>query len=345
MLSPQQIYQKLETLKIPRFRAKQIIQAIFKEGKSDYSQITTLPLNLRSILAKNLPVYSLKIVRKMTSKDGKTTKVLFETHDGKKIESVLMKFKDGRNSVCVSSQIGCQLGCKFCATGTMTFGRDLTYEEIADQVLVLAHELYLQNEHITNIIYMGMGEPFMNYDEVMKSAKMLNDKEALNIGARSITISTSGICEGIEKLAAEKIQFNLAVSLHAPNQELRAKIMPIANKYSLEQLMAAIKNYITTTHRRVSYEYVMLNDINDHELEAQQLSELLKDQLCHVNLIPYNATDIKNISGSSKSNITRFRDIVQSYGVPVTIRVTMGQDIAAACGQLANKEQKISNNS
>lgn len=339
MLPSNEIIEKLKTKGVPRFRALQIMHAVFNEGKADYQEIKTIPANLRPILNQELPIFSIKLIKNQVSKDLKTEKYLFETGDQKKIEAVLMRFRDGRNSICVSSQVGCQLGCKFCATGTMKFGRNLTYEEIADQVLFIAQKLHQEGQKISNIVYMGMGEPFMNYDNVIQSAKMINDKQALNIGARKITISTSGICEGIEKLSNEDIQVNLAISLHAPNQELRAKIMPIANKYKLDQLMQTVKAYLDKTNRRVSYEYVMLNDINDHEEEAHQLAALVKDQLCHVNLIPYNATGIKGITGSSRSNISRFRDIINTAGIPVTVRVTIGQDIDAACGQLANKTQ------
>ncbi len=325
---------------IPAFRVKQILFAVYKEGISDYKKITTLPETLKEKLEKLLPISTLKEIRTLVSRDGCTQKSLFELQDGLKIESVLMKFEDGRNSVCVSSQAGCQLGCKFCATGTMKFGRNLTYDEISDQVLFFAQKLHQNGEHVSHIVFMGMGEPFMNYDEVLKAVTAINAKEGLNIGARGITISTSGICEGIEKLIDEKIQVNLAVSLHAPNQELRAKIMPIARKYSLEKLMDAIKNYINKTNRRVSYEYVMLKNINDGEKEALELAKLLQGQLCHVNLIPYNATGIEKISGSNSENIKKFRNILKDKGIPVTIRVTMGQDIQAACGQLANKTAK-----
>lgn len=326
--------------KLPKYRVKQVLHAVCQEGKDSYDQISTIPEELQKKLAKEVPIFSLKPIIVMKSKDGCTTKALFELTDGKRIEAVLMRFQDGRSSVCVSSQVGCQLGCKFCATGTMKFGRNLTGEEIADQILFYAQLLHKEEKKISNIVFMGMGEPFMNYDNVLESVRIMNDKDGLNIGARNITISSSGICEGIEKLANEPIQVNLAISLHAPNQALRQKIMPIARRYSLDQLMSAIKSYLEKTNRRVSYEYVMLKDINDHEQEAIELAELVKGQLCHVNLIPYNATYIEGISGSDRSNIIRFRDIVKAAGIPITVRVTIGQDIDAACGQLANKAEK-----
>lgn len=337
MLAAKDLIQKFSELKIPQYRAIQVVQAVYKQGKTSYKSITTLPLQLQEKFEKEIPILSIKPVRQSNSKDGSTAKTLFELRDGLKIEAVLMHFKDGRRTVCVSSQAGCQLGCKFCATGTMRFGRNLTYEEISDQVLFYAQQLHKKAQKISNIVYMGMGEPFMNYENVVKSLRVINDPEGLNIGARNITVSTSGICEGIEKLENENMQVNLAVSLHAPNQELRRRIMPVANKYSLDQLMAAIKHYLQKTKRRVSYEYVMLKGINDGEKEAHELGKLIRGQLCHVNLIPYNATGIQGIEGSIPEQIKKFRNIVKDYGIAVTIRVTLGQDIEAACGQLANK--------
>lgn len=337
MLATEDLIQKLAEKKIPRFRAMQVVHAVCREGKSSYDTMTTLPLGLQRELEAEIPILCLKPVRQVVSKDGTTTKTLFELKDGLKIEAVLMHFKDGRHTVCISSQAGCQLGCKFCATGTMRFGRNLTYEEISDQVLFYAQQLQQSKRRISNIVLMGMGEPFMNYDNVMKALHVINDPEGLNIGARNITVSTSGICPGIEKLVNEDIQVNLAVSLHAPTQELRRKIMPVANMYSLDKLMDAIRNYQEKTKRRVSYEYVMLKGINDGEDQAHDLGKLIRGQLCHVNLIPYNATGIAGIEGSIPEKIKKFRDIVKEYGVAVTIRVTLGQDIEAACGQLANK--------
>ncbi len=339
MLASTDLVQKLADKGIPKFRATQILTAICKNGAQTYDSISTLPKNLKEILAKDFPIFSVTPIRTMISADRCTEKSLFELHDGLKVEAVLMKFRDGRHSVCISSQAGCQLGCKFCATGTMKFGRNLTYEEIADQVLYFANRLHDKKKHISNIVYMGMGEPFMNYDNVIRSARVINDKHGMGIGARNITISTSGIVEGIQKLADEDLQVNLAISLHAPTQEMRQKIMPIAKKYSLEKLMEAANEYLKKTRRRISYEYVMLQGINDSPLAARELAKLLHGQLCHVNLIPYNSTGIQNIEGSKKSDIQIFRDILKDGDIPVTIRVTMGQDIAAACGQLANKSE------
>jgi 23S rRNA (adenine2503-C2)-methyltransferase len=325
----------LEKLGIAKFRAAQIFNAVYKEGKIDYAQMSTLPKDLREKLSANFPILSVKPARTLASADKNTIKILFELNDGNKIESVLMKFRDGRNSICVSSQVGCQMGCIFCGTGKMKFARNLTSEEISDQVLYCSHLLSKTGQKVTNVIYMGMGEPFMNYDNVIASIKTLNDKKCLNIGIRSITVSTCGICEGIEKLADSGLQVNLAVSLHAAEQKLREKIMPIARKYTLSELMNAIGQYVFKTNRRVTYEYVMLKDTNDSEDDAHMLAALLKGQLCHINLIPYNATETSGFENSPDSRVARFVHILKKAQIPVTVRVSLGQDIMAACGQLA----------
>jgi 23S rRNA (adenine2503-C2)-methyltransferase len=323
--------------KISKFRVKQLLQAVCQQGIIDYDQIQVLPKELREQLKTDLPILSIKPIFHVVSKNKDTEKALFEINGGLKVEAVLMKYNDGRNSICISSQAGCQMGCKFCATGTMRFGRNLTYEEIFDQALYFAHLLAQKGEKISNIVYMGMGEPFMNYDNVLAAAYQLNHKDYLNLGARRITVSTSGVVDGINRFADEPVQFNLALSLHAPNQELREKIMPIARRWNLETLLESINNYLKKTKRRVSYEYVMLNDINDTPEIAQQLGKLAQGTLTHINLIPYNATDIAGISGSQREKIYKFQKILQDYGVNATVRSTMGEDIAAACGQLANK--------
>jgi 23S rRNA (adenine2503-C2)-methyltransferase len=328
---------QLKREKFPAYRAKQIIHSVFKEGVGDFNQIKNIPSSLIQYLNKNIQITTLKAEKVLNSKNGSTTKCLFLTSDSEKIESVLMKFKDKRNTVCVSSQVGCQLGCKFCATGTMKFGRNLSSDEICDQVLYFHQELISKGKRITNIVFMGMGEPFMNYENVLNSIKTINDNRYFNIGARNITVSTSGIAPAIKEIAKEKTQIKLAVSLHAPNQSIREKIMPIAKKYKMDELMESIEYYLKLTNRRITYEYLMLRGINDSNTSSRELADLLKHQLCHVNLIPYNATDIPGISGSDKKRIDSFRKIIDSAGIPVTVRVSLGQDIQAACGQLANK--------
>lgn len=330
-----------------KYRAHQIIHAFYKEWNADFTKITALPENLRGILALaekegKLKTNSVQLVKMASSKTGDTDKALFRMKDGKYIEAVLMRFKDGRHSICISSQAGCPLKCSFCATGEAGFFRNLTAEEICDQIYYFAAKLGRENppQHITNVVYMGMGEPFLNYDEVMQSVRYLNDPLYFNIGARHITLSTSGIVPAIQKFADEKLQVNLALSLHAPNQKLRVELMPIARRFQLPELMESIEEYIRKTHRRVSYEYVMLNDVNDNEVIAHELGKLIRGQLCHVNLIPYNWTSIKGLTCSPMARIRAFQKIVKSYGISVTIRHNMGQDIAAACGQLAGEAKK-----
>lgn len=336
MLLKQDITAFLNKNRIPAFRVRQILHAIYQEGKADFQEITVLPKNLRALLQNSFPLFSFTIANEIISKSGDTVKTIFRLHDGKLMEGVLMRFKDGRNSVCVSSQVGCGLKCAFCATGTMGFIRNLSAVEIADQVLYFDQYLKKQDgqhDRVNHVIFMGMGEPLLNYDEVMKAIKILNDPEYLNIAARHITISTSGVIPGIERLAKEKLQINLAVSLHAPNQTLREKLMPIAKPYKLPDLIAAIENYTKKTRRRVSYEYVMLRGINDSTDIARQLGNLLRGRMCHVNLIPYNQTYL-GFQNAGKSRIDRFAEILESMKIPVTVRVSLGQDIAAACGQL-----------
>ncbi|MFC1655269.1 23S rRNA (adenine(2503)-C(2))-methyltransferase RlmN [Patescibacteria group bacterium] len=322
---------------IPSYRANQVLHAVYKEGKANYDDMKVLPAFVKEYLEKNLPVLSIENVKEEVSSNGSTYKALFRLHDGKKIEAVLMRFKDGRKTVCVSSQVGCTLKCKFCATGKRGFKRDLTYEEITDQVLYFQHLLKKEDSHVGNIVFMGMGEPFLNYENVMKAISILNDPVAFNIGLRNITVSTSGIVPQIEQFAEDAGQVNLAVSLHAPNDQIRTSIMPIAKKYSLEELMAACKGYAEKTHRRVSYEYVMLRGVNDSDSNAHELSRLLHGQLCHVNLIPYNETNVKGMKGSTKSRTEEFKKILELHKIPVTVRISLGKDIKAACGQLAGK--------
>ncbi len=316
----------------PAFRADQVLRAVCKNGVTSYNDMTTLPAGLREFLEENVPVFSIEEKDASLSADGEVQKVLFRCKkDGKKIEAVLMRYKDGRKTVCVSSQVGCAMGCHFCATGKMGFKRNLTYEEIADQVL------YFAEEGITNVVFMGMGEPFNNYENVMRAIRHLNDARGFGLGARHMTLSTVGIVPGILKLADEGLQVNLAISLHAPLQDLRQNFMPVAQKYSIDDLMDAVNEYIRKTHRRVSYEYIMLDGINDDVVYAHELGKLCKGQLCHVNLIPYNYTDGNRFKRSRDENLQEFKRILETYRVPVTIRVSLGQGIDAACGQLAGK--------
>jgi 23S rRNA (adenine2503-C2)-methyltransferase len=324
---------------IPQFRANQVYQAVFKNGKSSYSEIHVIPDDLKEFFEKKAPIYSLKLLDQKQSPLKDTIKALFELNDSEKIETVLMRFKDGRNTVCVSCQAGCPMKCVFCATGKTGFRRNLTYEEIVDQALYFEQYLLKEDARIDHIVFMGMGEPMLNYNEVLKAAKMFNDPAAFNISFRHITISTSGIVPGIKKLINDIPQVNLAVSLHAPNDKLRKKLMPVAKTYPLEDLMNICKEYTEKTHRRITYEYVMLKDINDSDSLAHELSDLLRGQLCHVNLIPFNETYTKGIRASEKDRIDTFAHILDINNIPVTIRVSLGKEINAACGQLAGKNK------
>lgn len=346
MLTLEQLKEFCAAQKIPAFRVKQIMQAIYQEGVETFNDITTLPVPLKQQLTDTFQISTVKPVAQEVSKDNSTVKILFELPDGNTIEGVLMRFNDGRRTVCISSEVGCPLKCAFCASGTLKFKRSLSWEEIADQVIYFARYLKRtsaqsgEKEELNHVVYMGIGEPFRNYDNLLKSLNTLMDPQYLGLGSRKITVSTAGIIEKIRQFADEPFQVNLALSLHAPTQELRQKIMPIALRYKLDDLMDAVKYYLDKTKRRISFEYVMLRGINDTEECAHQLAKLVKGMLCHVNLIPYNATDIDKIEGSEKATIRKFQEILNDAGVPATTRVSLGQDIAAACGQLANKAQK-----
>ncbi len=321
-----------ETLKDePKFRTKQIKDLLYSNFISSWDEASNIPKNLVKKLQDKTKIkinYEL-----LKSSDNKTKKAIITLEDGNRIEAVLMKHRDGRNTVCVSSQVGCPLNCSFCATGKMGYKRNLTSKEIIEQVLLFAR-LEKPNK-ITNIVFMGMGEPLLNYENVLESIKTLNDPNYFNIGARKISISTSGILPGIKKLAKEDIQINLAISLHAPNEVLRTTLMPINKKYSLKKLMEALHFYLEQTNRKVLVEYLLLDKINDKEIHAKQLVRLLDHPLFVVNLIPYNNTG--DYQKSNSKNIERFKQILEINNINVTQRSYFGGEIDAACGQLASK--------
>ena len=317
----------------PKFRFKQAKAAVLKDLIDDWSSVSSLPLNIREKLKIDCP---LEIKAEIfPSRDLQTEKALIYLSDGEKIETVLMKHQDKRRTVCVSCQVGCPLNCSFCATGKMGFKSNLTVSEILEQVLYFARQLKRKNDKVTNIVFMGMGEPFLNYDNVLGAIRLLNDKNGFNLGARHISISTAGITEGINRLAEEKLQVNLAISLHAPNDELRSRIMPIDKKYPLNKVLAAVNDYIRKTNRRVMFEYLMIKEVNDSEDCAGQLIYLMRRPLYFVNLITYNATG--NFTPSSAETVNIFKEILAKAGVAVTERFRFGRDIKAACGQLAIK--------
>ena len=338
----------LEKYKQPKFRLDQIKKAIFQEGIFEWDGITTISKDLREVLKNELRILSFSVEKTLVSRDGQSAKALLKLVDGNFLETVLMSPKPGTWSVCVSSQVGCPMNCGFCATGKMGFKRNLTAEEIADQVLFWIQ--YLKNnqqpttdnrqQNISNIVYMGMGEPFLNWIEVSQSLRDLIDEKIFNFAARSISISTSGIAEGIEKLAEEFPQVNLALSLHFASDAQRSEIMPVNRKDNLERLCGALQKYFAKTKRKVFLEYVMLANINDSRNDAEKLARFIKSigklQLLHVNLIRYNSTD-SEFKSSSKDATIKFKNNLEQNHIPVTIRKSLGDDIQGACGQLAGK--------
>ena len=328
-------FEKIDELLVgePLYRIKQIKKALYKDLVDDWSQATTLPLGLREKLNKESP---LEINAELfESKDKKTIKALITLKDGIKIEAVLMKHKDERNTVCVSSQAGCALGCAFCATGKMGFKRDLSAFEIAQQVLLFGRLLKKNKEKVANVVFMGMGEPFLNYDNVLSAINFLNDPDGFGLGARNFSISTAGIIEGIRKLSNEKMEINLAVSLHAPNQKLRSELMPINKKYPIGKVFEAVEKYVKARKRKVMFEYIMIKDVNDSAQDAKELAKLMKNPLYFVNLIPLNP--VPGFEPSPLEKIKKFKKILLGCGVQATQRYRFGQDISAACGQLAGK--------
>lgn len=320
----------------PAFRLKQLKTAVYRQLVSDWTDALTLPAALRQALSAGLPISSLAHMTETVSSKGDTTKSAFRLADGNVIETVLMRHRGGRNTVCVSSQAGCPMACTFCATGTMGLKRNLTAEEIVDQVLHFARILKGKGESVTNVVLMGMGEPMHNYDAVMSALRTLNDKDGFALGARRMSVSTCGIVSGILKLAQEPLQVNLAVSLHAPNDELRSRLMPVNRAYPLAKLMPAIEAYVAKTKAKVFFEYLLIEGLNDTPEIAEELAALLRHPLYHVNLIKYHTTGA--FVSSSKDSRMKFMEILKEKGLSVTHRITFGEDIDAACGQLANRQ-------
>lgn len=317
------------------FRAEQIFKWLYVDKVKDFDEMTNLSLELREKLKENYTICNFKILKKLESKDG-TKKYLFDVLDENAIESVLMEYHHGR-TICVSSQIGCKMGCKFCASTGIPFIRNLTPGEIVEQILAVEQDI---QDKISNIVFMGIGEPLDNYDNVIKAIRILNNPKGLNIGARHISISTSGLVPRIYDLAKENIQCTLSVSLHATNDEKRSAMMPVNNSYHIKELMQACKDYISMTNKRISFEYALAKDNNDNLQDAQELVKLLRGMLCHVNLIPINKIENGKFTKSSNENIIKFRDYLNDHGIVATIRRELGSDIDAACGQLRRKNLK-----
>lgn len=325
----------------PKFRYAQINKALWQDHIPSWEEASSLPKALRETLAAACPL-EIKAELFKSSGGPKSLKALITLEDGEVIETVLIRQKEARNTACVSSQVGCPLGCAFCATGMNGFSRSLTAEEIITQVSYWARYLKTEGkgEKIDNLVFMGMGEPFLNYNEFIKAVKFLNNPETFNIGARRISVSTVGITEGVKRLAGEQLQVNLAISLHAAFDSLRQSLMPIAKKYSLHDIFRAVDNYITKTGRRVMFEYLMIKKINDSDKDALELAALMKKPLYMVNLIPYNATG--KFKPSDRERVDAFKKILEDNGVPATVRLSFGSGIDAACGQLKGKMKKRS---
>jgi 23S rRNA (adenine2503-C2)-methyltransferase len=321
-----------------KFRAAQVFEWLYVKRVKTYDEMTNLPKSLRDKLEENFLLTTLSTIVKQESKDG-TIKFLFQLQDGYSIETVLMRHDYG-NSICVTTQVGCRIGCTFCASTLGGLKRHLLAGEIVEQVVKVQQILDATEERVSSIVIMGIGEPFDNYDAMMNFLKIMNHDKGLNIGARHITVSTSGIVPKIYEFADEEMQINFAVSLHAPNQEARQKLMPIARAYKIDELLAAVKYYTEKTGRRVSFEYGLMSGENDSVETANELADLIKGIKCHVNLIPINYVPERDYVRTSRSSIFAFEKALKNRGINVTIRREQGADIAAACGQLRAQERE-----
>ena len=320
----------MEGLSEKPFRAKQIYEWLHKKQTDSFQEMTNLSVSLREKLERNCSVMSLKVVEVQTSKLDGTQKYLFALPDGNVVESVLMKYRHG-NSVCISSQVGCKMGCRFCASTIDGWTRNLLPSEMLDQVYKIQK---LSKERVSNVVVMGTGEPLDNYDNLLSFIHMLSDENGLHISQRNITVSTCGIVPRMYDLAEENLQITLAISLHASNQQKREELMPVAKKYSLEELMEACRNYFKKTGRRLTFEYSLVGGENDSQEDAEELAHLIKGLNCHINLIPVNPIKERSYVQSDKKVIANFQNKLEKYQINVTIRREMGRDIDGACGQL-----------
>lgn len=320
------------------FRAEQIYDWLYKKRATSFEDMSNLSNGLRDKLSDHFQITTLKTVIQQTSSDG-TIKFLFELHDGYSIETVLMRHEYG-NSVCVTTQVGCRIGCTFCASTLGGLKRHLEAGEIVAQVVTVQQALDVTEERVSSVVIMGIGEPFDNYDNMLSFLKIINHDKGLMIGARHITVSTSGIIPKIYQFADENMQINFAISLHAPNTELRSRLMPINKAYKLDDLMKAVRYYIDKTGRRISFEYGLFGGVNDSVDHAEELATLLKGIKCHVNLIPVNYVPERDYVRTPRDKIFAFEKTLKNRGINVTIRREHGHDIDAACGQLRAKERK-----
>ena len=331
-LSKEELENYFESIGDKKFRAVQILEWLYRKKVTSFDEMTNLSKLAIQTLKDNFIIEGLNLKTKFVSNDG-TIKFLFELNDGNLIETVLMRHNYG-NSVCVTSQVGCNMGCSFCASGELGKVRNLSLAEMALQVLYVDNYLSLEDQRVSNIVVMGIGEPFDNYETLLKFLTVVNYPKGLEIGARHITVSTCGIVPKIYEFAEFPLQINLAVSLHAPTNELRSKMMKINKVYKIEELIEALKYYLDKTNRRITFEYILIKGVNDKDQDALDLIKLVRNINCYVNLIPYNEVITNPYKASSHERCEEFFEILRKHGVNATLRMEHGNDVAAACGQL-----------
>lgn len=334
-LSPEELTAQLTAAGYPAFRAKQVRQWL-DQGVTDFEQMTNLPKDLRAYLAERYAVPGVTILRKLVSAIDGTVKYLFRLDDGETVESVLMQYKHGW-SQCLSTQVGCKMGCTFCATGMGGFIRDLSAAEMVAQIEAAQRDTGIR---VSSIVLMGMGEPLDNYEQVVRFLRLLGEEGGVHIGMRHISLSTCGVVPGIYRLMEEQIPLTLSISLHAPNDAIRSQSMPVNKRWPMDALLQACRDYIKATGRRISFEYAMIDGVNDSDACAEELADRLRGMLCHVNLIPVNAVEGKQQKRSSRDRIRAFMAILEKKGINATVRRTLGSDINASCGQLRRQQQQ-----
>lgn len=336
-LNYQELAEEIKALGLPKFRTDQIYSWLFEKGVRDFSEMSNLSKDLRQALDERFVIRNCTIDTKLCSKLDETVKYLFELGKGEFVECVVMKYKYGY-SICVSTQLGCKMGCKFCASAIGGFKRHLTASEILSEIYTAQSDLGIK---ISHIVLMGTGEPLDNYDNVMRFLELVTDEKGLNISMRHISLSTCGVVPRIYELAEKKLGLTLSISLHAPNDKIRSQTMPVNSKWNIEELLAACRYYTKVTSRRISFEYAMIDSFNDSVECAEELASRLSGMLCHINLIPVNNVRENNYERSNEKNIKRFISVLERHGLTVTVRRTLGSDINASCGQLRAKKENL----